>query len=317
MKIPVRVSAIAALLVFASAPLALAQRGGGMRAGDSFKERKVAAWRGDAQIAGKILDEAGKGIPDAKVTFIFATVNDGFFATTKKNGEFSAKDIKAGEWRLQIEAPNFVTVRQSLTISDSKNPPLEVHLKRDNSPELIATAESLYKAGKYGEARTEYMKVLDAHPELTGINRAIAFTYGREGNHAEALKYLDLALANNPNDPLLLQLAAASATERSDYPRAMAYLAKVDDTTMTDPEVLVGAAISLINKKQTANAIAVLDRAIARFPAAPEPYFLRGFARLQANNMTEGKADLEKFVSIAPPDAPQLAQAKELLAKIK
>ena len=33
--------------------------------------------------------------------------------------------------------------------------------------------------------------------------------------------------------------------------------------------------------------------------------------------MTEGKADLEKFVSIAPPDAPQLAQAKELLAKIK
>jgi hypothetical protein len=32
------------------------------------------------------------------------------------------------------------------------------------------------------------VKVLEAHPDLTLINRAIAFTYGREGNHAEALK---------------------------------------------------------------------------------------------------------------------------------
>ena len=60
-----------------------------MRAGDSLKKDKVAAWRGDAQVSGKITDEAGKGIPEAKVTFIFAKSNDGFFATTKKNGEFS------------------------------------------------------------------------------------------------------------------------------------------------------------------------------------------------------------------------------------
>ena len=288
-----------------------------MRAGDSFKEKKVAAWRGDAQVSGKITDEAGKGVPEAKVTFIFVKADDGFFATTKKNGEFSAKDIKAGEWRLQIEAPNLVTVRQTVTISDSKNPPIAVQLKRDNSPELIATAEGLYKAGKFGEARVEYMKVLEAHPELTGINRAIAFTYGREGNHLEALKYLDLALAANPNDPLLLQLAAASATTRSDYPRAMAYLAKLDDSTMTDPEILVTAATYLINKQQTVHAITLLDRIIARFPQAPDAYFLRGFAKLHGNKMAEGKADLEKFVSIAPPDAPQLAQAKELLAKLK
>jgi len=218
---------------------------------------------------------------------------------------------------VQIEAPNFVTVRQTLTVSESKNPPLEVRLKRDNSPELIAAAESLYKACKYGEARTEYLKVLEAHPDLTGINRAIAFTYGREGNHAEALRYLDLALANNPNDPLLLELAAASATERSDYPRAMQYLARIDDATMTEPDVLVSAAINLINKQQTASAITLLDRIVARFPQYADAYFYRGFAKLKANNTAEGKADLEKYVALAPADAPPLAQAKELLSKIK
>lgn len=204
-----------------------------MHAGDSFKEKKVSEWRGDAQISGKIVDEAGKGIPEAKVTFIFVKANDGFFATTKKNGEFSAKDIKGGEWRVQVDAANFITVRQPLTIADTKNAPISVTLKRDNSPELLTKAEALFKAGQNAEARTEYLTVLAAHPELTAINRAIAFTYGREKNHVEALKYLDLAIASNPNDAILLQLAAASATQLSDYPRTIAYLAKIDDAMLT------------------------------------------------------------------------------------
>ena len=103
----------------------------------------------------------------------------------------------------------------------AKNAPSVVVVKRDNSPELLTKAEGLFKAGQNAEARTEYLTVLAAHPELTAINQAIAFTYGREKNYPEALKYLDVALVANPNDATLLQLAAASAMELSDYPRAM------------------------------------------------------------------------------------------------
>jgi Carboxypeptidase regulatory-like domain len=291
-------------------------RGSGMRPGDSFKD-KVAVWRGSAEVAGKITDEAGKGIPDAKVTFIFAQANDGFFATTKKGGEFSVKDIKAGEWRVQIEAPNFVTLRRTLTVADRKNPPFDVQLKRDNSPELLTKADALFKEGKNADARTEYLKVLEMHADLTGINRAIAFTYGREGNHAEALKYLDLALATNPDDTVLLQLAAASATQTNDFPRAMLYLAKIDVATLDNPSPLADAAVNLINKRQSKDGIALLDRAIARFPESADLYFYRGFAKLQASMNAEGKADLEKYVSLAPADAPQVAKAKELLASLK
>jgi len=59
MSILARSSVFAAMVVVAAAPPALAQR---MRAGDSFKD-KVAAWRGDAQVSGKIVDDAGKGVP--------------------------------------------------------------------------------------------------------------------------------------------------------------------------------------------------------------------------------------------------------------
>lgn len=289
-----------------------------MHAGDSFKETKVAAWRGDAQVSGKVTDDAGKGVPEAKVTFIFAKSNDGFFATTKKNGEFSAKDIKAGEWRVQVDAPNFVTVRQTLTISDKKNPPLAVQLKRDNSPELLTKAEALFKAGQNAEARAEYLTVLAAHPELTAINRAIAFTYGREKNHPEALKYLDLALASNPDDATLLQLAAASAMEVSDYPRAMGYLGTIDAATLAEPDPLLNAAMNLLNRNRSADASALLTRVIGRFPSAADAYFYRAYATLQANKPpVDAKVDLEQYLAIAAPNAPLVAQAKDMLSRIK
>ena len=173
------------------------------------------------------------------------------------------------------------------------------------------------KAGQNAEARAEYTKVLEAHPDLTGINRAIAFTYGREGHHPEALKYLDLALASNPDDRMLLQLAAASAMQVSDYPRAVRYLAKIDEAALDDPAVLADAAVNLINKGRPADAITVLDRVIARFPAAADPFYYRGFARLKLDKTVEAKADLEQYIALAPASAPQVAQAKDLLAKIK
>jgi hypothetical protein len=47
------------------------------------------------------------------------------------------------------------------------------------------------------------------------------------------------------------------------------------------------------------------------------PYYYRGFARLKDSKNAEAKADLEKFLELAPPTSPQVAQAKDLLAKIK
>lgn len=294
---------------------ARAQGGRGRDAAASQPQADV-KWKGKASLSGKVVDEAGKGVPDAKVTLVLTENNSGFFVPTKKNGEFEAKDIKAGEWRLQTEAPNFVVVRQTVQVADGKNPALTIVVKRDNSPELLAKADAAFKAGQLDEARTEYLKVLEAHPELTAINRAIAFTYGREKNNADALKYLDLALAGNPNDTVLLQLAAASALELNDPTRAMAYLARIDDSTISDPELLVNTAINMLNRHRSAEAITVLDRVIARFPESADSYFYRGYAKMQANKGADAKPDLEKYLELSPNGA-QAAQAKQMIAAIK
>jgi tetratricopeptide (TPR) repeat protein len=306
---------IATLIVLgAAARPAHAQRG---RGGDqpSRQPQLPPKWKGNATVKGKVTDDTGKPVPGAKVTFVFAELNAGFFVPTKKNGEFEGEDLKPGEWRLQIDAPNFIVARQNVTVAEKNNPPVAVVMKRDNSPELLTKAESLFKAGKDAEARAEYLTVLAAHPELTAINRAIAFTYGHEKNHPEALKYLDLALANNPNDATLLQLAAASAMEVSDYPRAMGYLGRIDDATLTEPDMMVNAAMNLLNRRRSAEAATVLTRVITRFPAAADAYFYRAYASMQAGKPAEAKADLDECLKIAPA-GPLAAQAKEMLSRI-
>jgi tetratricopeptide (TPR) repeat protein len=309
----VRISSVVVAGLLASASTTFAQRG---RGDESHASReKPAEWRGDVQVQGKITDEAGKGIDQAKVTFVFVKANDGFFATTKKSGEYSANDIKSGDWRVQIEAPNFVTFRQELKLETKKNT-FNATLKRDNAPELLTKADTLFKSGDNAGARAEYAKVLQDHPELTAINSNIAFTYGREHNNVEAIKYLDIALQGNPNDPQLLQLATATAIQLSDYPRALGYLGKIDDATLTDPEVLNGSAIALLNKQRATEAITVLTRIIGRFPDSPDAYFYRAYGYLQSEKIADAKPDLEKYLALAP-NGPQAAKAKELLGKIK
>src|SRR5215217_647126 len=109
------VLALALLSLLAPAgAFAQGRRGGG--GGENRAPQPPPAWKGNADVSGKVLDESGKGVEQAKVTLVNKEVNAGFFAMTKKNGEFSAKDIKAGAWKLIVEAPNYVTVQRDIDV---------------------------------------------------------------------------------------------------------------------------------------------------------------------------------------------------------
>ncbi|MBI4485432.1 MAG: tetratricopeptide repeat protein [Acidobacteria bacterium] len=272
--------------------------------------------KGTATISGKVVDERNKSVPNPNVTLILLENNGKIALDGKGNGDFEVKNIKPGAWRLRVETPNYITVRKDVTVADGKNPKMSIASKRDNDPKLVEKADALLQAEQFAEARAEYMKVVGEHPELTGIHRAIAFTYGREKNTAEAFKHVELALAGSPDDTLLLNVAASSAMEAKEYPKAVAYIAKIDDTTVTEPNLFMNFAISLINAKQTADAVTILDRVIARFPEASDSYFYRGYAKMVDTKPEEAKLDFEKYLALAPNGA-QAGKAKEILETIK
>jgi Flp pilus assembly protein TadD len=88
--------------------------------------------------------------------------------------------------------------------------------------------------------------------------------------------------------------------ELSDYPRAMGYLGRIDEATLIDPDLMVNAAMNLLNRRRSAEASTLLTRMIARFPASPDAYFYRGYATMQAGKPADAKADLEQYLKLAP-----------------
>jgi tetratricopeptide (TPR) repeat protein len=94
-------------------------------------------------------------------------------------------------------------------------------------------------------------------------------------------------------------------------------LASVDESKIVDPAVFLNIGIGLVNDKKHAEAVTWFDKAIERFPQHADGYYYRGISYLSLGKTAEAKTDLEKYVSMAPPDAPELATAKQILATIK
>ncbi len=114
-----------------------------------------------------------------------------------------------------------------------------------------------------------------------------------------------------------MQLGAVTAAEAGNLEKMNEYLGKMNDSTMTNSEMLADVAITLINKKQFPDAEKVLERTIARFPESASLFYYRALARLQQQKVPDGKADLEKFVGMTGADPKQVAHAKDLLGRIK
>ncbi len=284
-------------------------------------------WHGGGRIAGKVVDDAGKPVANAVVKLRLTQAdNTGPDVKTNKNGEFSALSLRGGTWNIDVEAPGYSVQRISVTLpaGEGRTPPVEIRLKKDVAGAqqkelqgLLATGDELYKQGDFAGARAEYQKVLAARPDLVMVHRSIALTYGREHDYADALKELDTVLEKEPNDNALLQLAADAALQLGQGDRAAGYLSKMDMSTVNDPAPFVNVAIAALNKNQPNVAVQILDPMVNKFPQAPDPYYFRALAELQLQQMDKAKPDLEKFISLAPPDSKEAQQAKEMLSQIK
>ncbi len=284
-------------------------------------------WKGQGRIFGKVVDDGGKPVANAVVKLRLKEAdNTGPDVKTNKDGEFSAVSLRGGTWNIDVQAPGYAMQRLSVTLpaGEGRIPPVDVTLKKDvagaQQKELqgvLGKGDELYKAGKFAEARAEYEKVLAARPDLVMVHRSIALTYGREHDYANALKELDIVLEKEPNDNALLELAANAALQLGDAPRAGQYVARMDMSKLNDPAPIVNIAIAALNKNQPNVAMQTLDPVVARFPNAADPYYFRALAELQLQQMDKAKPDLEKFLSLAPPDSKEAQQAKEMLAQIK
>jgi Tfp pilus assembly protein PilF len=242
-------------------------------------------------------------------------------------GEWALGGLAGGEWALDFVKEGYETRSISVPVSESGGArPMEVRLKKkavasaDPNVEIkakLTEAAEKMNAKQYAEARAIYEQLSAKHPEVKQFRPLIARAYYSEGNKAAAIEQLRKAAAEDPENLEVRVLLGTTLMEDGKSEEARQVLASVDDSKVTDPAVFLNVGIGLINDKKHADAVPWFDKAIARFPQHADSYYYRGISNITLGKTAEAKADLEKYVSMAPPDAPELATARQILATIK
>jgi tetratricopeptide (TPR) repeat protein len=278
--------------------------------------------RGNGRIEGKVEDDQGQPAADVVIRAQMAGQADIVQAKSNNKGEWRLNNLGAGEWTVEFHKDGFEVNRVKVTLgANERKPPMTVALAKPVDPNVEIQAEAkkaleLAQGGKFAEARKVYETLLAKYPTIQ-IHPFIARTYAAEKNYDKAIEHAKLGLAAEPDNVDTKLLLADVLMEKGDKAEAQKLLASIDMTKAPDPVSFINAAITLINDQKADDAIALLDKVIAQWPQQAEPFYYRARGYIAAKKMPEAKADLEKYVSMARPDSPQLADAKKLLEQLK
>jgi len=277
--------------------------------------------RGNARLNGKVVDEQGQPLEDVLVTAQMTGQSDTLSGKTDKKGEWRINGAANGEWKVQVSKEGLEPATEMIEVKGDKAPPLNVTLKKAADPMVVVNsklqeAATLAQAGKLPDARKIYEDLLAKYPQIYQLEGFIARTYAAENNVPMAMQHLKINLEKEPNNVELKLFQAELLMESGDKAGAKAILDAVDMKEVKDPYTFINQAINLINDKKGAEAAQLLTKLIAQFPTTNELYYYRGRAYVASEKLDDARADLEKFVQLAP-NAKETADAKKILEQIK
>jgi hypothetical protein len=286
----------------------------------------LAQSRGTSRIAGKIIDEQGQPIPDVVVKAQKVGQTDVMDGKSNSKGEFTIRNIAGGEWRLEFSKEGLTTQEGKITVPDDGNAPgVTVTMVKPAPPavdptiainEEIKRGHAMGQAGDTAGARKIYEALAEKHPTIYQFPFFIATTYAAEKNFTKALEYIKQAGEKDPTSVDVKLLQAEIMMELGQKEESKALLDSIDMTKVKDPYPFINAAITMINDGKAAEAVNDLTKLAAQFPTTFSIYYYRGRANLAASKVDEARADLEKFVSMAPADSKEVIEAKKILDQI-
>ena len=282
------------------------------------------AQTGEARVGGKVVDEQKKPVQDVIVRAQLAGQTPPRQAKTNNRGEWSINNIAGGMWEIEFSKEGFAPQRITLDLQpDQQISNIDVVLAPpppDPNAEIqeqVKRAAELLQNKQIAEGRKIYEDLLAKYPTLFQLHEFIGRTYAAENNFDKAIEHMRIAVEKDPENAGAKVLLGDLLMEKGEKAEAAALLESVDLTKVEDPAPFINLAITKINEQQVDASIALLDKLIARFPKEANILYYRGRAYLAAKKMAEAKADLEKFVAAAMPDARELPDARKILEQLK
>jgi tetratricopeptide (TPR) repeat protein len=139
------------------------------------------------RMTGVVRDADGHTIKGATIRAINDDVGATLTSTTDDKGRFAIIGIRTGNWRVEVEAPDFLPMRGQAAVTVGNPPNLQILLQHDPGPppgalsktiaDDIAAAEMLRKAGRYDEAIAAYQAIQAKNSKLTAVSLMLGLLY--------------------------------------------------------------------------------------------------------------------------------------------
>jgi len=190
----------------------------------------------------------------------------------------------------------------------------------DKSKELAAkytAAIAAMKAGSPAEAETLLKELIAVVPGFAPAHQALGSVYAKRGDTAAAEAEYRKLVELDPDTSVSHLVLANFLTTVGRNEEAFKAL---QDAALRFPQdallqFALGATAFNIGKSDEAQAAFL--KAIELDPTSAEPNFYLGSLAISANDVKKAVGYLEKYVSLAAPNAPNLAAAKALLETFK
>ncbi len=289
-------------------------------------------WVGKGRLEGIVRDQDGKPIQGASVKLRLPDrPNEGPDLKSDARGRWSKFGLRGGEWKVTIEAPGFQPGDIVITVSevqranpiDYKMAPVPKATEQAPSglpPEVLEAVKAGNEAleqKRWGDARTAFEKVLPMAPDNVGLLMALARSYSGEGKTGDAVEMLKKVTKKDASNWGAWMLMANMLLEKGMLEEGRAALEHVPQQSVTDPNIFINVGVLFMNQKKNDEAEGYFTKAVEVAPAQYDPYYYRGLARIALGKHAEAKADLRKVVEMAPVDANEVKEAKQLLEALK
>ena len=189
-------------------------------------------WKGRGRIQGKVTDEQGNPIKDAKIRIFYRGQEDvgPKPVSTNKKGRWAYMGLSSAPYTIVVEAEGYVPAETQTRLNEySPTPPapIEVQLRTaDSLPDaegdrlmgLVNEGNKLMQERQFAEARARFQEVIAAiedDAQKRPLQKAVAGTYLEEGKTTEARAHFEPLMASS-EDPAE-KIAIMQSVARSYY----------------------------------------------------------------------------------------------------
>lgn len=284
---------------------------------------------------GRVLDEQGQPIVDAKVELDFqGGVNRKLETKTNKRGEYIQVGLHPGVYRFTCSKegyqPSYVEEKISLgeptsvpdvKLMSAKAAAAAAGAKGSSaaaelSAKFGAAAEQL-KAGKLAEAEAGFNEILAKNPQVPEAHYNLGMIAGQRKDWPAAQAEYQKAIDLRPNYGDAWSSLARTYVESGQKDKAMEIMKEASTKNEGDAGVQFTLGLFLLNAQEADAAEAAFLKAQSLDATNSEVEYYLGTLAVQKGKTAECIAHLEKYLASSPKNAQNAATAQGLITALK